>query len=84
MKKPSPRKPGTTASIVARAREQLGLGIRAFAEKLGVSASYLCDIEKGRRDLTIELAYAIQELNPRFKAKTELIKDFGCDILYKR
>jgi predicted transcriptional regulator len=35
-----------------QAREATGLTMRALAERIGVSAPYLCDLEKNRRTAT--------------------------------
>jgi transcriptional regulator with XRE-family HTH domain len=37
-----------------RLREKRGITLRAFAEKLGVSAPFVSDVEHGRRHLTAE------------------------------
>ena len=36
--------------LAARKRAGSGLSLRALADKVGVSLTYLCDIEKGRRN----------------------------------
>lgn len=41
--------PMTLAMFLSSWRESLGLSQVAFAEKLGISAANLCDIEKGRQ-----------------------------------
>ena len=48
--------PLTFAQLILAIRESEGKSQKDFAEKLGVSKQYLCDLEKGRRTATIEKA----------------------------
>ncbi len=52
-------KPG---DYVRTYRENLGLSQAALGEKLGVSRSYVCDIEKHRRDLGKDMAKKMAKL----------------------
>ena len=51
-------------------REQLGISQKALAEKVGISQSFLCDIEQGRCkpsiDTAIKLAKALKVKDIRF------------------
>ena len=51
-------------------REQLGISQKALAEKVGISQSFLCDIEQGRCkpsiDTAIKLAKALKVKNIKF------------------
>ncbi|WP_139651275.1 helix-turn-helix domain-containing protein [Raoultibacter phocaeensis] len=42
-------------------REELGYSQRAFAEKLGVSHSYIGDVEVGRRNVTLNTILRLAE-----------------------
>ena len=42
-------------------REQLGISQKELAEKVGMSQSFLCDIEQGRSKLSIDTALKIAE-----------------------
>ena len=45
-------------------REQLGISQKELADKIGISQSFLCDIEQGRSKPSIDTAIKIaQELN---------------------
>lgn len=44
-------KPLTLGSLLSAIREGEGMTLAAFADKLGVSRSHLCDIEKGRKSV---------------------------------
>lgn len=43
-------------SDVKAVRQSLKLGLRAAAKELGISPSYLSDIERGNRDMSLEVA----------------------------
>ena len=51
-------------------REQLGISQKALAEKVGISQSFLCDIEQGRCkpsiDTAIKLAKALKVRDIKF------------------
>lgn len=51
-------------------REQLGISQKALAENVGISQSFLCDIEQGRCkpsiDTAIKLAKALKVKDIRF------------------
>lgn len=51
-------------------REQLGISQKALAEKVGISQSFLCDIEQGRckpsLDTAVKLAKALKIKNIKF------------------
>ena len=38
--------------VLRRAREERGLSLRGCAKEIGVSAMYLCDVERGRRAIS--------------------------------
>jgi transcriptional regulator with XRE-family HTH domain len=42
---------GVNGALVRILREKDGCSRKAFAEKIGISLQYLCDIEDGRRSL---------------------------------
>ena len=42
-------------------REQLGISQKELAEKVGISKSFLCDIEQGRSKPSIDTALKIAE-----------------------
>ena len=42
-------------------REQLGISQKELAEKVGISQSFLCDIEQGRSNPSIDTALKIAE-----------------------
>lgn len=41
--------PRNTGDLLRKARERKGLGLREFAERVGCSPAYVCDLEHGRR-----------------------------------
>ena len=43
-------------------REQLGISQKELAEKVGISQSFLCDIEQGRSKPRIDTALKIAEV----------------------
>lgn len=51
-------------------REQLGISQKALAEKVGISQSFLCDIEQGRckpsLDTAVKLAKVLKIKNIKF------------------
>ena len=51
-------------------REKLGISQKALAEKVGISQSFLCDIEQGRckpsLDTAVKLAKALKIKNIKF------------------
>lgn len=53
--------PLTFSKLLQSLREAEGETQKDFAEKLGVSKQYLCDLEKGRRTATIEKAAIFAE-----------------------
>ena len=55
-------------------REQLGISQKELAEKVGISQSFLCDIEQGRSKPSIDTALKIAEA-----LNIEDIKFFGCE-----
>jgi transcriptional regulator with XRE-family HTH domain len=42
-----------SADMLRDLREEVGMSQKDLAGALGMTASYLCDIENGRRDLTL-------------------------------
>lgn len=42
-------------------REQLGISQKELAEKVGISQSFLCDIEQGRSNPSIDTAVKLAE-----------------------
>lgn len=44
------------------ARKRKGLSLRALAERLDLSAMYVCDVENGRRKATVEVMREIERL----------------------
>ena len=60
----------TFGKFVAHKREEFGYSIRKFAQKLGISAVYLCDIENGSRPVTsnmLPIFYNALMINPKEK-----------------
>ena len=55
-------------------REQLGITQKELAEKIGISQSFLCDIEQGRSKPSIDTALKIASA-----VNIEDIKIFGCE-----
>ena len=55
-------------------REQLGISQKELAEKIGISQSFLCDIEQGRSKPSIDTALKIASA-----LNIEDIKFFGCE-----
>jgi predicted transcriptional regulator len=49
-----------TGESVKAARKAIGLSLRGLGEKLGVTASYLSDVEKGRRGISLANLEAIR------------------------
>ena len=47
---------------IRRSRETAGLSLRSVADRVGVSASYLSDMELGRRRMSKDLAAEILEI----------------------
>ncbi len=47
------------------AREKKGISLGTFAKKLGFSAAYLSDIERGRRACTPQIFYAYEALTKK-------------------
>jgi|WetSurMetagenome_2_1015567.scaffolds.fasta_scaffold15552_2 transcriptional regulator with XRE-family HTH domain len=47
-----------TGSQLRYRRERSKISLRALASRMGISASYLCDLELGRRSSTEQLAMA--------------------------
>ena len=47
---------------IRRIRKSAGISLRTFADRLGYSASYVCDVELGRRRLTSRLFHAYEAL----------------------
>ena len=43
-------------------RERLGISQKEFAEKVGISQSFLCDIEQGRSKPSIDTAIKIAQV----------------------
>lgn len=43
-------------------REQLGISQKELAEKVGISQSFLCDIEQGRSKPSIDTAIKISQV----------------------
>lgn len=61
-------------AYILHCRESLELTQIEFAEKIGVSKSYLCDLEKSRRNLSVDKALKIAKiLNLNTTAFLELI-----------
>ncbi|WP_018130975.1 helix-turn-helix domain-containing protein [Effusibacillus pohliae] len=58
------------ASLVRQARLEAGMSIEEAAKKLGISAGYLSQIEKGQRQVGAERAEKIAKL---YKKKKEEI-----------
>ena len=50
--------PLTFGRMIESPRLAEGLSLETFAQRLGVSRSHLCDIEKGRRAVSVERAAA--------------------------
>lgn len=50
--------PLTFGRLINATRLAEGQSLEAFARQLGVSRAYLCDIEKGRRSVSVERAAA--------------------------
>jgi transcriptional regulator with XRE-family HTH domain len=50
--------PLTFGQMINSTRLAEGLSLETFAGQLGVSRSYLCDVEKGRRSVSVERAAA--------------------------
>lgn len=50
-----------TGEEMRRLRESSGKSLRAVAAKMGISAPYLSDLEKGRRNWTVARAMAFQK-----------------------
>jgi transcriptional regulator with XRE-family HTH domain len=48
--------PLTFAKVVSSTRKCDEISLTDFAQKLGVSRQYLCDVEKGRRAVSLERA----------------------------
>lgn len=49
-------RPMSLGDYLAAVRERDGESLGAFAERLGISRSNLCDVEKGRRTVSLERA----------------------------
>lgn len=47
--------------LMRRKREAAGVSGRAFAKQIGLSAMYLCDLERGRRHLNEETMQKIED-----------------------
>lgn len=67
------RKGGDIVNIKER-REQLGITQKELADKIGISQSFLCDIEQGRSKPSIDTALKIASA-----LNIEDIKFFGCE-----
>ena len=52
---------GDSLNIKER-REQLGISQKGLAEKVGISQSFLCDIEQGRSKPSIDTAIKIAQV----------------------
>ncbi|HEY3253761.1 MAG TPA: helix-turn-helix transcriptional regulator [Polyangiaceae bacterium] len=50
--------PLTFGQVINSTRLAEGLSLEAFAAQLDVSRAYLCDVEKGRRSVSVERAAA--------------------------
>ena len=50
--------PLTFGQVINATRLGEGLSLEAFAAQLGISRAYLCDVEKGRRAVSVERAAA--------------------------
>jgi len=50
--------PLTFGQVIHSTRLAEGLSLEAFASQLGVSRAYLCDVEKGRRSVSVQRAAA--------------------------
>jgi transcriptional regulator with XRE-family HTH domain len=48
--------PLTFGRMIESTRLAEGLSLEAFARRLGVSRTHLCDVEKGRRSVSVERA----------------------------
>src|SRR6188768_3135049 len=48
--------PLTFGRLINATRLSEGMSLEAFARQLGVSRAYLCDVEKGRRAVSVERA----------------------------
>jgi len=48
--------------IVHKLRLRKKLSLRAMAKELGISAQYLCDIERGRRNVSARVLDALSEI----------------------
>ena len=44
----------TFGSFITQKRQERDITLRGFAQKLGISPVYMCNIEKGRRPMTAE------------------------------
>jgi len=55
---------------IKKAREEKGMTQRALAEKIGISESFYCQIEGGKRRLTID--YAMKIANAVSKSLDEI------------
>lgn len=55
---------GWTAKPAAlrRARRASGLSLREMGKRIGLSAMYLCDVERGRRNATERIVQAYERL----------------------
>lgn len=53
------RVPRVKGRAIRRLRQEAGLSLRTMADKLGISAAYLSDMELGRRRMSFELAEEI-------------------------
>lgn len=62
-----------SADILRDLREEVGMSQKDLAATLGMTASYLCDIENGRRDLRLsQWESALNELNKFYSAMQQL------------
>lgn len=48
-------------------RESMGISLRELAKILGLSAPYLCDVERGRRNCTKKLLTAYNSIGQKRK-----------------
>lgn len=59
----------TISQALREGRQALGLQQQELAERLGVSTSYLCDVERGRRSLPIKYVEKLPDGMRRYVAE---------------
>jgi plasmid maintenance system antidote protein VapI len=80
MRRPRAGHPTRVSQAVADAIKASGLTLRGFADKLGLSAAYISDLQRGHRPLSREMALRLSTCKPKWNVRHWLLLQLDDDI----